>query len=192
MSKLNKNVSSNKLSSLIVSSEEAFVSKKDIVQHDRQVNENEKEKETETDKETGKETETEFRRINKNKDNKEYNWKLKSNIKVTRSPSNNKSPSKNKKNNYNINNNNDHQNSIDIEKKNENSIKNKNEERPSIVQLLGYSNIHTKNRASLLSAEAGEQNFRGLLNLAAIILVVMNARLVVENLLKYGVLIELT
>ncbi|TPX33712.1 diacylglycerol O-acyltransferase [Synchytrium microbalum] len=51
--------------------------------------------------------------------------------------------------------------------------------------------IHTTVRASPLSKESPEQNYRGLLNLAMILLFVSNMRLVVENYFKYGLLIRL-
>jgi diacylglycerol O-acyltransferase-1 len=47
-------------------------------------------------------------------------------------------------------------------------------------------NIHTLAQPSILTSDATKTNFRGLYNLAGIILVSMIARLVVENLLKYG------
>ncbi|XP_049850063.1 uncharacterized protein LOC126320759 [Schistocerca gregaria] len=43
---------------------------------------------------------------------------------------------------------------------------------------------------SLFSSQSSNQNYRGLLNLAALILFFSNFRLVMENLLKYGILIN--
>jgi diacylglycerol O-acyltransferase-1 len=51
--------------------------------------------------------------------------------------------------------------------------------------------LHLSVHPSLLSSESSSQDFRGLLNLGAIILIAMNTRLVVENFLKYGFLIRL-
>jgi diacylglycerol O-acyltransferase 1 len=50
--------------------------------------------------------------------------------------------------------------------------------------------IHTKENISLLSSEADSPNYRGFLNLGAIILLVANFRLMVENVLKYGFLLS--
>ncbi|KAK7114228.1 diacylglycerol O-acyltransferase 1-like isoform X2 [Littorina saxatilis] len=47
-----------------------------------------------------------------------------------------------------------------------------------------------KNTDSLFSTSSGFTNYRGLLNLALILLVLSNTRLFLENLMKYGVLIE--
>ncbi|CEP00341.1 diacylglycerol O-acyltransferase [Plasmodiophora brassicae] len=51
--------------------------------------------------------------------------------------------------------------------------------------------IHTEIRPSLLSMDAPlkHQNFRGFYTLGGIVLFVMNARLVMENVLKYGIVI---
>ena len=51
-------------------------------------------------------------------------------------------------------------------------------------------NIHNKASTSLLSTEAESPNYRGFLNLGAIILIVANFRLIIENILKYGVLLS--
>lgn len=45
-------------------------------------------------------------------------------------------------------------------------------------------------KVSLLSEEAPSQNYRGLLNLMAILLLVTNYRLIVDNLQRYGVLVS--
>lgn len=58
------------------------------------------------------------------------------------------------------------------------------------ITIKSTHNFHTTTQPSYLSADRIEHDYRGLYNLAAIILVVMNARLVVENLLKYGLLIH--
>ena len=45
-------------------------------------------------------------------------------------------------------------------------------------------------RPSLLSASSGYQNYRGFLNLLYVILAIGSFRLVIENILKYGLLVE--
>lgn len=50
--------------------------------------------------------------------------------------------------------------------------------------------MHTCARVSFLSDEAPQQNYRGFLNLGATILVVTNLRFLLENFLKYGLLIR--
>ncbi|CAL1265700.1 unnamed protein product [Larinioides sclopetarius] len=45
-------------------------------------------------------------------------------------------------------------------------------------------------RDSLLSSSSGYTNYRGFLNLCIILLVLSNARLVLENIIKYGILID--
>ncbi|TPX41866.1 diacylglycerol O-acyltransferase [Synchytrium endobioticum] len=63
----------------------------------------------------------------------------------------------------------------------------------NVAKVKKYSHalyIHTTVRASPLSKESPEQNYRGLLNLALILLFVSNARLVVENYAKYGLLVR--
>ncbi|GFY52819.1 diacylglycerol O-acyltransferase 1 [Trichonephila inaurata madagascariensis] len=47
-----------------------------------------------------------------------------------------------------------------------------------------------KFRDSLLSSASGYTNYRGFLNLCIILLVLSNARLVLENIIKYGILID--
>ncbi|GFQ96856.1 diacylglycerol O-acyltransferase 1 [Trichonephila clavata] len=47
-----------------------------------------------------------------------------------------------------------------------------------------------KFRDSLLSSSSGYTNYRGFLNLCIILLVLSNARLVLENIIKYGILID--
>ncbi|XP_071036199.1 diacylglycerol O-acyltransferase 1 isoform X2 [Parasteatoda tepidariorum] len=49
--------------------------------------------------------------------------------------------------------------------------------------------IH-KQRDSLLSSSSGYTNYRGFLNLCIILLVLSNARLVLENIMKYGILVD--
>ncbi|KAJ3186915.1 hypothetical protein HDU85_006951 [Gaertneriomyces sp. JEL0708] len=51
--------------------------------------------------------------------------------------------------------------------------------------------IHTAIRASPLSKESPEQNYRGFYNLSLLLLAVSNIRLIVENYLKYGVKVSL-
>ena len=45
-------------------------------------------------------------------------------------------------------------------------------------------------RPSLLSVSSGSENYRGFLNLLYVILGIGSFRLVLENILKYGLLIE--
>ncbi|GIY88052.1 diacylglycerol O-acyltransferase 1 [Caerostris darwini] len=47
-----------------------------------------------------------------------------------------------------------------------------------------------KCRDSLFSSSSGYTNYRGFLNLCIILLVLSNARLVLENIIKYGILID--
>ncbi len=56
--------------------------------------------------------------------------------------------------------------------------------------LRASTNMHYREQPSPLSMEAPRQDYRGFLNLLVIILVVMNARLVLENITKYGLLIS--
>lgn len=58
------------------------------------------------------------------------------------------------------------------------------------ITISATSNFHTHQQSSYLSSDSAHHDFRGLVNLGAIILVAMNARLVVENLRKYGILIN--
>mmetsp|Transcript_45251 Transcript_45251/g.141842 ORF Transcript_45251/g.141842 Transcript_45251/m.141842 type:complete len:809 (-) Transcript_45251:73-2499(-) len=51
--------------------------------------------------------------------------------------------------------------------------------------------MHKEAKPSLMSAEAGEQNYRGFINLAGLLLVVVNFRMIVDNIKKYGLLIQL-
>ncbi|GAA6066329.1 diacylglycerol O-acyltransferase 1a, partial [Tachysurus ichikawai] len=43
---------------------------------------------------------------------------------------------------------------------------------------------------SLLSSESGYSNYRGILNWCVVMLVLSNARLFLENLIKYGILVD--
>lgn len=52
---------------------------------------------------------------------------------------------------------------------------------------LAYQPIR-KERTSLLSTESPEQNFRGFINLAFLILIANHIRLILENFRKYGLL----
>lgn len=47
-----------------------------------------------------------------------------------------------------------------------------------------------KLQESLLSSDSGYSNYRGILNWCVVMLVLSNARLVLENLIKYGVLVD--
>ncbi|RKO91026.1 MBOAT, membrane-bound O-acyltransferase family-domain-containing protein, partial [Blyttiomyces helicus] len=51
--------------------------------------------------------------------------------------------------------------------------------------------VHTISRASPLSKESPEQNYRGFFNLAMLLLAVSNLRLAIENYMKYGFLLSL-
>jgi len=55
--------------------------------------------------------------------------------------------------------------------------------------LLFFSSVHTLTD-SLFSTSSGFTNYRGLLNLCIVLLVLSNARVALENLLKYGILID--
>ncbi|KAJ3121578.1 hypothetical protein HK098_003583 [Nowakowskiella sp. JEL0407] len=50
--------------------------------------------------------------------------------------------------------------------------------------------VHSSIRASPLSKESPEQNYRGFYNLAMLLLFVLNVRLIIENWLKYGLLLK--
>jgi diacylglycerol O-acyltransferase-1 len=50
--------------------------------------------------------------------------------------------------------------------------------------------VHAVIRASPLSKESPENNFRGFYNLAMLLLFVLNLRLIIENYLKYGILLS--
>jgi hypothetical protein len=52
-----------------------------------------------------------------------------------------------------------------------------------------YESLH-KVRDSLLSSSSGYTNYRGFLNLCVVLLVMSTGRLVIENLLKYGLLVR--
>ncbi|TPX60545.1 diacylglycerol O-acyltransferase [Powellomyces hirtus] len=51
--------------------------------------------------------------------------------------------------------------------------------------------VHTTIRASPLSKESPEQNYRGFFNLSMLLLAVSNTRLIVENYMKYGFILSL-
>ncbi|KAI8806851.1 MBOAT, membrane-bound O-acyltransferase family-domain-containing protein [Cladochytrium replicatum] len=51
--------------------------------------------------------------------------------------------------------------------------------------------IHTVQRPSPLSKESPEQNYRGFFNLSMLVLFVSNLRLIIENYMKYGLLLYL-
>eukprot|EP00762_Andalucia_godoyi_P000306 ANDGO_03129.mRNA.1 Diacylglycerol O-acyltransferase 1 len=52
------------------------------------------------------------------------------------------------------------------------------------------STLEFADRASLLDSDVPEHSFRGLVNLAILLLVLSNARLVIDNILKYGLLVN--
>ena len=52
------------------------------------------------------------------------------------------------------------------------------------------SNESISERPSLLSASSGYENYRGFLNLLYVILAIGRCRLVIENILQYGLLVE--
>eukprot|EP01118_Nematostelium_gracile_P000417 TRINITY_DN10463_c0_g1_i1.p1 TRINITY_DN10463_c0_g1~~TRINITY_DN10463_c0_g1_i1.p1 ORF type:complete len:477 (+),score=78.10 TRINITY_DN10463_c0_g1_i1:107-1432(+) len=65
-----------------------------------------------------------------------------------------------------------------------------------IVEDIKKSKTHSDmdlfaNRPSLLSSEASANSYRGFLNLMTIVLVTTNMRLIVENILKYGFLVNI-
>uniref|UniRef100_A0A8C7XM53 O-acyltransferase n=1 Tax=Oryzias sinensis TaxID=183150 RepID=A0A8C7XM53_9TELE len=59
----------------------------------------------------------------------------------------------------------------------------------SVCPAVGQDNCH-KTQQSLLSSSSGYSNYRGVLNWCVVMLVLSNARLFLENLLKYGVLVD--
>jgi len=64
--------------------------------------------------------------------------------------------------------------------------------KPWHPQLMRAStDLHLSSQPSMLSMGAHKQDFRGFMNLAAIALIFMNLRLVLENILKYGILFSL-
>jgi diacylglycerol O-acyltransferase-1 len=50
---------------------------------------------------------------------------------------------------------------------------------------------HTRVSISLFSSEAESPNYRGFLNLGAIVVIVANLRLIIENIMKYGLLLQI-
>lgn len=56
--------------------------------------------------------------------------------------------------------------------------------------LVDSNQTFHKNRDSLLSSASGYTNYRGVLNLCVVLLVMSTGRLVLENLLKYGFLVR--
>lgn len=68
--------------------------------------------------------------------------------------------------------------------------KHSKERRGSLPGFYSHTYLtHTKIRASPFDKESPEQNYRGFLNLALLLLFVTNMRLVVENAQKYGLLL---
>ena len=57
-----------------------------------------------------------------------------------------------------------------------------------LINYLIFS--YHKVRDSLLSSSSGFTNYRGFLNLAVILLIMSSGRLVLENILKYGLLVR--
>uniref|UniRef100_A0AAZ3SW90 O-acyltransferase n=1 Tax=Oncorhynchus tshawytscha TaxID=74940 RepID=A0AAZ3SW90_ONCTS len=82
--------------------------------------------------------------------------------------------------------------------------RNQNKTSLAVLSLLYYNNsprmcIRTSNESSndchrlqesLLSSASGYRNYRGVLNWCVVMLVLSNARLFLENLLKYGILVD--
>lgn len=62
--------------------------------------------------------------------------------------------------------------------------------RPSVIHLSHASPVHTEYIPSPLSRDSKQQNYRGFLNLAILLLFVNNFRLIFENYIKYGFLIS--
>uniref|UniRef100_A0A673B2E4 O-acyltransferase n=1 Tax=Sphaeramia orbicularis TaxID=375764 RepID=A0A673B2E4_9TELE len=58
------------------------------------------------------------------------------------------------------------------------------------MQKLYFSCFCHKTQESLLSSSSGYKNYRGIFNWCVVMLVLSNARLFLENLLKYGVLVD--
>ncbi len=57
------------------------------------------------------------------------------------------------------------------------------------LATIFFSRFH-KARDSLLSSSSGYTNYRGILNLCVILLAMSNGRLVLENIMTYGVLVK--
>ncbi len=60
----------------------------------------------------------------------------------------------------------------------------------SIIKYNSMSIQSIVERPSLLSASSGYENYRGFLNLLYVILGIGSCRLVLENILQYGLLVE--
>ena len=58
------------------------------------------------------------------------------------------------------------------------------------MKLFIFFNSFHKNRDSLLCSASGYTNYRGILNLCVVLLVMSTGRLVLENVLKYGFLVR--
>ncbi|CAF0921497.1 unnamed protein product [Brachionus calyciflorus] len=65
-----------------------------------------------------------------------------------------------------------------------------NDKKHSHEQIHTYESVH-KIRDSLLSSASGYTNYRGVLNLCVVLLVMSSGRLVLENILKYGFLVRI-
>lgn len=59
-----------------------------------------------------------------------------------------------------------------------------------VLSSLKVKGLIHKHADSLFTTDSGFTNYRGLLNLCILLLVLSNARLLIENLLKYGILID--
>ncbi|KAM9783201.1 diacylglycerol O-acyltransferase 1-like [Neosynchiropus ocellatus] len=68
-------------------------------------------------------------------------------------------------------------------------IKMKTARKKQSVDLIDRLSCH-KTQESLLSSASGYQNYRGVLNWCVVMLVLSNARLFLENLLRYGILVD--
>ncbi|XP_052233917.1 diacylglycerol O-acyltransferase 1-like isoform X2 [Dreissena polymorpha] len=63
-------------------------------------------------------------------------------------------------------------------------------EKKKEVQQQAHGKVIHRQADSLLSTDSGFNNYRGLLNLCIILLALANARLFLENIIKYGILID--
>jgi len=70
--------------------------------------------------------------------------------------------------------------------------KNDNKQKKDVQQKLLVDSYHSYHhvRDSLLSSSSGYTNYRGILNLCVVLLVMSTGRLVLENIIKYGFLVR--
>jgi len=69
------------------------------------------------------------------------------------------------------------------------AIKKIEKKKPTAFTFPASRPMHKGVKHSLLSSESQNQNYRGFFNLGVIILIVTNSRLIIDNMLKYGLLL---